>query len=329
MDIVLLPQHWSAILAICIMIGAIAIIYLKKMMATQILIITNVIIFVITLIYYRETIYGLSESNFLYAGLGFRASYLTPENIPQTYTLFTCMFTHGGFMHLFGNMFVFLFVGSAFEQRIGAKNFLIIYFLTGICGALTFAVLNIGSTVPLIGASGALFGIMGAFAFSFPRDEVLMPIPVGIMLIRRIKVMYAVILFAVIETVIVIYETQAGIQSGTAHFAHFGGLISGGILGYIVIRKRKTHSKEGKTIYYDSYAANKPRKIDFSKLESLATTPELRNILEKIRNEDIPHAREIWIEHFVEKARCPKCQSSLIHFDGKISCENCGFKTRY
>ena len=83
---------------------------------------------------------------------------------------------------------VFFFVGMAFEQRIGWKKFLTIYLLTGVCGALTHSLLNLGSGIVLIGASGAIFGILGAFAFSYPRDEVVMPIPLGIIMVfRRIK----------------------------------------------------------------------------------------------------------------------------------------------
>jgi hypothetical protein len=226
-------------------------------------------------------------------------------------------------------MFIFFFIGIAFEQRIGWKNFLIIYLITGICGTLTHSFLNLDSAIPLIGASGAIFGIMGAFAFSYPSDEVVMPIPVGIMLITRIKVMYAVILFAAMETIIVWYESTVGIQSETAHFAHIGGLIGGFILAALLIRNKKTHTKQGKTIYYDSYTSQKPVKIDFSKLEKLALTPELKEMLERIETETVPQVRDIWLEHFFEKTKCPKCNKPLNHFEKKIWCENCGFNNSY
>ena len=324
MGLEFIPIYPVSIAAICIMIGTLVAAYYKKWMMTYALVIANIIVFILTLL----TTFG--RGSILVSDLGFKTTYLSIENIPQLYTLFTSMFIHGGFLHLFGNMFIFFFVGMAFEQRIGWKNFLIIYLLAGVCGTLTHALVNLGSETVLIGASGAIFGIMGAFAYSYPRDEVVMPIPLGvIMIIRRIKVIYAVLLFAVMETVITWWETQTGILSNTAHFAHLGGLIGGAVIAAILIRGKKTHTKEGKTLYYDSLGIQKERKIDFSALRKLANTPELKDILKKIEAETIPHAREIWLEHFIERAKCPKCGNPLHQLDKKISCEMCDFKTNY
>ena len=328
MDLIVLPQHWSAILCILIMVGVIVFAVVKKWMMVYGLIIANLIVFVVTIIFENQIVYGLSGGSFIYAGLGFRSIYLNVELFPQLYTLFTSMFIHGGFVHIFGNMLVLFFVGVPFEERVGWKKFLLIYFLTGIIGALTHSVLNPDSTIPLIGASGAIFGIMGAFAFSYPRDEVVMPIPVGFfMVIRRIKVVYAVLIFAAFETFIVFL----GVQDNTAHLAHLGGLLSGFLLAALFIRKKdKDISSAGfQTTYYDSYIPEKPKRFDYSNLRSLATTPELRDILRKIESETVPQVRDIWLEHFVEKSRCPRCNEPLYHLNHKIWCEKCGFKTKY
>lgn len=326
MDIVVLPIGLISIIAICIMIGTLAVAYAKKWMMTYALIVANFIVFIITLIFQNEIIYGIQDGVFQYAGLAFRPIYLSFEGSPQLYTLFTSMFIHSGFLHIIGNMLVFFFVGMAFEQRIGWKKFLIIYLLAGVCGTLAHSLLNLGSGVPLVGASGAIFGIMGAFAFSYPRDEVVMPIPLGFfMIIRRIKVIYAVLVFAVMETVIV----MIGAQDSTAHFAHLGGLVGGVVLAAILLRNKKTHRKTGETIYYDSYTHQEPRRIDFSVLQKLATTPKHKEMLGRIENETVPQVREIWLEHFLEKTKCPKCDNPLSHFDGKIWCENCDFNTKY
>ncbi len=316
MAVEILPLSPVSIVAIAIMITGIIIAIFKKWMITYALIITNFVIFVLSLFFRAEIILEL----------GFRPIYLTPELFPQIYTLFTSMFVHSGFMHIFGNMLVFFFIGLPFEQRIGWKKFLLIYLLTGVCASLAHSVLNLGSFVPLVGASGAIFGIMGAFAFSYPNDKVVMPIPLGIvMILRRIRVLYAVLLFAALETVIVIF----GVQDQTAHYAHFGGLISGVVIAAVVLRGRKTHTKEDKTVYYDSYLSERPRNYDFKSLEQFASTPELKQMLEKIKNETVPQVKDIWLEHFLEKAVCPKCGSKLKIFNRKIWCDKCGFKTKY
>jgi len=326
MDITIFPQHWSAILCIAIMIGALIFGTLKKMMMTYVLIVANIVIFIISQIFYTEVVYGIENGIQTYAGLGYRSIYLTVDYFPQNYTLFTSMFIHGGFAHILGNMLVFFFVGAPFEQRIGIKKFVIIYLLTGICGALTHSIFNLGSGVPLIGASGAIFGIMGAFAFSYPRDEVVMPIPVGIiMILRKIKVIYAVILFAALETIIVWLD----VPDGTAHFAHLGGLVSGALLAALLIRKQKTHTKAGKTIYYGSLESQQLKKLNLSNLQKLATTPELKEMFNKIKNENVPQVRDLWLEHFIEKTTCPKCKKPLNHFERKIWCDSCDFKSSY
>ena len=313
---IMIPTGVSLV-CIGIMIGAIAIARFKKVMVTYSLIIANFIIFVITLIY-----------PFVIYEIGFRPIYLTVEYFPQLYTLFTSMFLHGGFAHILGNMIVFLFMGIAFEQRIGMKNFLVIYLVTGVCGALTHSFLNLGSATVLIGASGAIFGILGAFAYSYPRDEVVMPIPLGIIMIfRRIKVMYAAVLFAVLETVIVLYGTQ----DTTAHFAHIGGLLSGVILAAILVGKQgeKTKQYAATAVYSDPSLVPKKKKINYSTLRKLAITPELRETLSRIENETVLQVRDIWLEHFLEKTTCPICSKPLSHSSRKIWCEDDHIKMEY
>jgi len=331
MGLVIFPIETVSIVAICIMIGALIVAYAKKWMITYALIIANFIVFILTIIF-QEDIIGktlILQDKIIVsiAGLGFRPIYLSLEYSPQLYTLFTSMFIHGGFLHIFGNMLVFFFIGMAFEQRIGWKKFLIIYLLTGVCGTLTHSLLNLGSPIPLVGASGAIFGILGAFGFSYPQDEVVMPIPLGIiMILRRIKVIYAVLLFAALETVIVFFD----VQDSTAHFAHLGGLVSGVILAALLIKNQGINRKaSGETIYYDSYSPQKQRKIDFSNLRKLAETHEQTEMLKRIENETLPQVRDVWLEHFLEKTRCPKCGKTLSHFNGKIWCEECSFKTNY
>ncbi|MBN2603086.1 MAG: rhomboid family intramembrane serine protease [Candidatus Thermoplasmatota archaeon] len=324
-----------SIIAIAVIVGGIVISYYKKILMTYVLIVTNFIVFIISLIFQDEIIFGFLNNEWVYSGLGFRPIYLTPDFIPQIYTLFTSMFVHSDFLHIIGNMLIFYFIGFQFEQRVGWKNFIIIYLLAGICGSLTHSFLVISTysnqielLTPLVGASGAIFGIMGAFAFAYPQDRIVMPIPVGFfMIIRQIKVIFAVLIFAGLETVIVLI----GAQDNTAHFAHLGGLIGGVVLSALIIKRKfkKDRMERSPEIITPIQFDLKPKSVDFSSLESLAKTPELRQMLDRIKQETVPQVRDIWIEHFLEKARCPTCQSHLNNFDGKIWCDKCGFKSRY
>jgi len=308
-----------SLIIFAVIIGSFIVAYMRKISMTYVLIISNFIVFFITLVF----------SNEIYGDLGFKPVYLT-QNYEMLYTLFTSMFVHGGFLHIFGNMIVFFFVGIAFERRIGWKKFLVIYLIAGVCGTLTHSLLNLdfpNNYITLIGASGAIFGIMGAFAFSYPYDEVMMPIPIGIiMIVRRVKVVYAVLLFGIIETVIVFI----GSNDNTAHFAHLGGLFGGFVLAALLIRDAGPRkSPRSDTVYYDSYAPARGKQIDFMVLEKLANTADQKELLARIKSETIPQIRDAWVERFLETTSCPKCGNPLHSFESKIWCDNCGFRTKY
>jgi hypothetical protein len=310
------PPSVVSLIAIGIMIGTIVVAYLKKFSLTYSIIIGNFFIFLISLFFSTEIINEL----------GFRPMYLSLELLPNIYTLFTSMFVHTDFLHILGNMFVFFFMGIAFEQRIGAKKFLLIYLITGICGALTHSLLNIDSPIPLIGASGAIFGVLGAFAYAYPRDEIVMPVPIGIMFIMRIKVIYATILFAVFETIVVMFS----VQDSTAHFAHLGGLASGVVLAAILLRNRAEKQTQTTNMGpLDYMEIKKGDTINFSHLTNLVKTPEEKKILQRIEKENVLQVRDIWLEHFLEKITCPVCNRPLNHLDRKIWCEQNHFQTDY
>ena len=147
----------------------------------------------------------------------------------QPYQIVTYMFMHGNLTHIFFNMFALVMFGSAIESLWGPKRFLLYYFLTGF-GALVldFAVryyeLESGSLspdmvdIPMLGASGAVFGILTAFGMMFPNSIIRLifpPIPM--------KAKYFVLIYAGLEVFLGIGNYGAGI----AHFAHVGGALFG------------------------------------------------------------------------------------------------------
>ena len=132
------------------------------------------------------------------------------------------MFLHGGFAHLFFNLFALWMFGQSIENLWGTKRFVIYYFITGI-GAALIHILVTGANVPMVGASGAVYGILLAFAMMFPNRPIFLiflPIP--------IKAKYFVIFFGALE----LFNGVASLQTGIAHFAHLGGMV----VGYILIR---------------------------------------------------------------------------------------------
>jgi membrane associated rhomboid family serine protease len=130
---------------------------------------------------------------------------------------FTYMFLHGDFLHILLNMFILWMFGCEVERHWGEKDFLKYYFICGIGAGFFHLIFNMSSSIPVVGASGAIFGILIAFAMLFPdRLVILFPFPIPI------RAKYLAIIFASIELIFGFVG-----QSGVAHFAHLGGMIVG------------------------------------------------------------------------------------------------------
>lgn len=141
--------------------------------------------------------------------------WLVPAGIPyRPWTAITYMFLHGGLWHLFFNMLALFFFGPRLEQRLGGRHFLGLYFLSGITGALLSLYTP---NVPIVGASGAVFGVLLGFARYWPREQIL------IWGVFPVQARWLV----AIMTALSLYFGFSGGQGGVAHFAHLGGFVGG------------------------------------------------------------------------------------------------------
>jgi len=148
---------------------------------------------------------------------------------PSSLTLFTSMFLHGGWMHLLGNMLYLWIFGNNIEDTLGHKRFLIFYILAGLAAALSHALLNPASTLPMIGASGAISGILGAYLVLFPKARILVLIPLGIFIpVIRIPAVYVLGFWFVLQIFNSVLSDTGG--GGIAWGAHIGGFVAGIIL---------------------------------------------------------------------------------------------------
>ena len=153
------------------------------------------------------------------------------------WTLLTSMFLHGGFFHVIGNMLYLWIFGDNIEDAFGHGWFLLVYLFTGVVGSLLQVMLMPGSTIPTIGASGAISGVMGAYFVLFPRARVLTLIPI-FFFIRLIYLPAPLLLgFWILLQILYGCSSVPGTGGGVAYFAHIGGFVSGLILG-LVVRNR-------------------------------------------------------------------------------------------
>ena len=143
--------------------------------------------------------------------------------IPSWLTIFTSMFMHGGFMHLAGNMLYMWIFADNIEDDLGPKRFLLFYLLAGVGAAMTQVLIDTQSQVPMVGASGAIGGILGAYLINYPKAKVLVLIPFGFFSqLLKIRALYVLGFWFILQ-----FISSGG---GVAYAAHIGGFVSGIIL---------------------------------------------------------------------------------------------------
>ncbi|MBI4052277.1 MAG: rhomboid family intramembrane serine protease [Elusimicrobia bacterium] len=161
--------------------------------------------------------------------------------------IFSSMFLHGGWMHLISNMWTLYIFGDNVEDRLGHFRYLFFYLLSGLAAAFTQLWFSWGSSVPTIGASGAVAGVMGAYFILFPLARVVTLVPIFIFLQ---KVQIPAFLFLGIWAWVQFYSGTVAVASGVGHFggiawwAHLGGFMGGILLlgGFIKRRHRRQES---------------------------------------------------------------------------------------
>ncbi len=161
-----------------------------------------------------------------------------PPGYPAPYlTIFSSMFLHGGFFHVAGNMLYLWIFGNNIEDSMGHSRFIVFYLISGITAVYIFAFMNPGSTIPMVGASGAVSGVLGAYLVLFPRAKVLTLVPLGFYM-QVIKVPAVFVLGFWIVLQILNGMVSRGRVGGVAWFAHIGGFLAGVVLVGL-FKKRK------------------------------------------------------------------------------------------
>lgn len=187
------------------------------------LLIANVVAYLATMLLNTNSVYALF------------ALFPTDSPLFHIWQPVTYMFLHGGFSHLFFNMFALWMFGRGLEEEMGSRRFLIYYFVCGVGAALVqlgmaeVDIMNMNTQyevwnymlTPTVGASGAVFGLLLAFGMLHPNATIMLLIPPIPM-----KAKWFVVIYGVIELLLIIFQAQDGI----AHFAHLGGMFWGWLL---------------------------------------------------------------------------------------------------
>ncbi|MBG0771130.1 MAG: rhomboid family intramembrane serine protease [Anaerolineaceae bacterium] len=201
------------------------------------LIALNVIIFVF------EWLAGATTNNTaLLSQLAFTpATFLAaPANPGNLASIFTSMFMHAGWLHLGGNMLYLWIFGDNVEDRLGHIPYLIFYLAGGVFAALAHAFINPASTLPTVGASGAIAAVLGAYLVFYPHSRVQTFIPLGYFMTLKALPAYILLAFWFVLQLFngVLSLGAAGDMGGTAFWAHIGGFVVGVVVALVVGKGR-------------------------------------------------------------------------------------------
>jgi membrane associated rhomboid family serine protease len=280
-------EAWSLV-AIVAMIGCLIYPLVRKALASLTIAIGIFIIFAIE----------LASNFFVVDDLAFSPIYLQYGYAP--YTIFTTTFLHANFFHIFSNALILAMIGLIFEERIGTPRFLAVFIVSGIAGNLVYGLMNFGDNGVVVGASGAISGILGMILVLYPRERtglMMLPIP-----IPNLPVWALVLIMMAWQFVFILDP-----YSYVAWEGHVGGFIAGAAMTPLVMR---IGSREG---------GPRGEAID---IMLFANNPKEREIVERIRMESVPDVRDAWLEELAKTARCPKCNAGLAAFRGGLRCKS-------
>ncbi len=211
---------------------------------------------------------------------------------PDVVSLFTGLFLHSGFMHLFGNMLFLYIYGDNVEKQLGRAKFLLMYLLTGVIATMSFAMFAGSSMTPLVGASGAISGVLGCYFLMFPKNKIKVFVLFFPIFVNVIKIPARIVLgiYVLIDNIFPLLVQSGG---SVAHGAHLGGFFGGLAIAFLgeklnwkMIKKKGDTFKEkhGKEKYTTFAKLTFPEQINLAISQNSAPLLD-RAIQKKSRGE--------------------------------------------
>jgi membrane associated rhomboid family serine protease len=184
-----------------------------------VLILLNVLAFL-----YEQLLMGVHGDSFVIAGYGLVPTRIWADPLGEGFTIFSSMFMHGGWMHLGTNMLFLWIFGDNIEDAVGHFRYIFFYLLCGVCAAAAQVLTNTGSPAPMVGASGAIAGVLGGYLVLYPRA----PITVFVFIFFMVLPAWVVIgLWFLLNLNGGVASLGLGSSGGVAFFAHIGGFLAG------------------------------------------------------------------------------------------------------
>ncbi len=312
---------WSDILLLTAMLSAaIAPFLWAEHSKTSVALATVLSLLLVSFVQFAESILGGYAMSYSWVVdfLGIKPSIMADP--AESYRMVTAAWLHADWLHVLFNILVVALVGVPLEQRLGSRRWMMVYFLGFMGGNIAWIISHPESSIPAIGASGAAFGILGAYMACWPEDKIEFPL---LFLIRAWPVWLIVFVRLGLE-VLQIYELQSATagDSNVAHMAHFGGFFLAYLLARPLARGAPSPLDEvsGTSGIGSSMAM---REQAMSRMGSLEEDPwalsgkplhgAAARILSRLREEgDELETRRAWLEELSENAICPICDGEIV-----------------
>ncbi|MEZ4288715.1 MAG: rhomboid family intramembrane serine protease [Polyangiales bacterium] len=210
-------------------------------MITQLLIVSNVLIFILQFAAMHRGFSLVEEFGLVPRRIAFAMGHPSvPGASLVLLTPFTSMFLHGSFLHLASNMWFLHVFGDNVEDTLGRFRYLVFYVLCGLCAAATQSLVDIQSAIPMIGASGAISGVLAAYLLLYPKARVLTVVPIFIFLqFVELPAYVFIFVWALIQGLMAWLSSSADNGGGVAWFAHIGGFVGGALLLWVTTSRSR------------------------------------------------------------------------------------------
>jgi membrane associated rhomboid family serine protease len=210
-------------------------------------IVTAIIMAICIVVFIWELTLTAPARDAVFLGLGLIPAVVTGEatlahgiwSVTPTLTILTSLFLHGGWLHIGGNLLYLWIFGRSVEDRVGHLRYLLLYLVAGLAAALTQIATDPTSAIPVIGASGAISGVLGAYLVLFPYARVLVLVPISCMFFHYIRARWLLGFWFVLQLVTALLR----IETGVALWAHIGGFLVG--MGFALPMRRRLRRSRG------------------------------------------------------------------------------------
>ena len=203
---------------------------------TYALIAINIIVFIF------QIMLGSYQEQFIYQFALIPSEITSSLSFDNVTDVFTSMFMHAGLAHIGGNMLYLWIFGDNVEDRLGSVKYLLFYIIGGVVASIAHIFTNPASSIPTVGASGAIAAVLGAYLVLYPRQKVLTLIPLGFWMRMTMVPAFLVLgLWFVLQLFSGVMSLGGPDVGGVAFWAHIGGFVSGVILGWILKKPEETY----------------------------------------------------------------------------------------